>query len=255
MDKTRLVDLKKKILIRSSMLAISSLEEILGLNDYISADEALLEIIKKALREFEVTLPLMLEMRLNKGQMKTCYNMGDYDGWGWTDRNGWYEIKSNFTLFLDCIISEDQIVLVPVSTPYIRFPGSWPTAGEYQHVTEYRRPYIFLGDWWDPYQSFYLKGICSRPIIPDFAEDKSFNPDSKKGAIYWLNVEEGAQGNYFMDLCMVHVLDYIRQLKASVQLPNSPLEILSHVDIAYQELRARCDNYALQSSWYGQLVL
>jgi len=58
-----------------------------------------------------------------------------------------------------------------------------------------------------------------------------------------------------MDLCMVHVLDYIRQLKASVQLPNSPLEILSHVDIAYQELRARCDNYALQSSWYGQLVL
>ena len=98
MDKTRLVDLKKKILIRSSMLAISSLEEILGLNDYISADEALLEIIKKALREFEVTLPLMLEMRLNKGQMKTCYNMGDYEGWGWTDRNGWYEIKSNFVI-------------------------------------------------------------------------------------------------------------------------------------------------------------
>ena len=66
MDKTRLVDLKKKILIRSSMLAISSLEEILGLNDYISADEALLEIIKKALREFEITLPLILEMKLKK---------------------------------------------------------------------------------------------------------------------------------------------------------------------------------------------
>lgn len=254
MDKTRLVDLKKKILIRSSMLAISSLEEILGLNDYMSADEVLLEIIKKALREFEVTLPLMLEMRLNKGQMKTCYNMdADY---GWVgSRRGWYEIKSNFTLFLDCIIAEDQIVLVPVSTPLIRYPGSWPTAGEYQHVTDYRRPYVFLGDFWDPYECFYLKGICARPIIPDFSADKTFNSDSKKGAIYWLNVEEGAQGNYFMDLCMVHVLDFIRQLKASVQLPNSPLEILSHVDIAYQELRARCDNYALQSSWYGQLVL
>lgn len=245
MDKTRLVDLKKKILIRSSMLAISSLEEILGLNDYMSADEVLLEIIKKALREFEITLPLMLEMKLNKNQLKTCYHLGD----------GWYEIKSNFTLFLDCIISEDQIVLVPVSIPMIRWGYSWPTAGEYQYIVDYNRPYAFLGNWWDPYQCFYLKGICARPLIPDFAEDKTFNADSKKGAIYWLNVEEGAQGNYFMDLCMVHVLDYIRQLKASVQLPNSPLEILSHVDIAYQELRARCDNYALQSSWYGQLVL
>ena len=90
MEKTRLVDLKKKILIRSSMLAISSLEEIFGLNDYLSADEVFLEIIKKALREFEVTLPLMHEMRVNKGQMGTCYNLGP----------GWYEVKSNFTLFL-----------------------------------------------------------------------------------------------------------------------------------------------------------
>ena len=244
MDKFKLTDLKKQLFIRSTLMSINGLDEILSLNDSLSPDEILYEIIMRGLREFENTNPLILEMKLNRDQMGTCYGM-----------EGFYEIKSNFTLFLDCMIAEDQIVLVPVSTPYIRFPGSWPTAGEYQHVTDYRRPYVFLGDWWDPYQCFYLKGICARPVIPDFAEDKSFNPNSTKGAIYWLNVEEGAQGNYFMDLCMVHVLDYIRQLKASVQLPNSPLEILSHVDIAYQELRARCDNYALQSSWYGQLVL
>lgn len=248
MEKTRLTDLKKKILIRSSMLAISSLEEIFGLNDYLSADEVFLEIIKKALREFEVTLPLMHEMRVNKGQMGTCYNLGP----------GWYEIKSNFTLFLDCAISEDQIILVPRALPMIRLDFSWPTANAWEYVTEYRAPYIFLGEGWEPYiinQGFYLKGICARPIIPDFTADRTFNTNSTKSAIYWLNVEEGAQGNYFMDLCMVHVLDYIRQLKASVQLPGLSVDILSNVDIAYQELRARCDNYALQSSWYGQLVL
>ena len=240
MEKTRLVDLKKKIFIRSSMLAISSLDEIFALNDYLSADEILLEIIKKALREFEISNPLILEMRVNKGQMGTCYNLGP----------GWYDIKSNFTLFLDCLISEDQIVLVPVSIPMIRYPGSWPTAGAYEYVTDYQRPHIFLGEWWlnYPYECFYLRGICARPIIPDFTKDKSFKTNSKKGAIYWLNVEEGALGNYFMDLCMVHVLDYVRQLKASVQLPGMSVDVLSNVDIAYQELRARCDNFQLQSS-------
>ena len=230
------------------MLAISSLEEIFGLNDYLSSDEVFLEIIKKALREFENTLPLVLEMRVCKGQMGTCYNLGP----------GWFEIKSNFTLFLDCAIAEDQIVLVPRAIPMVRLDFSWPTAGAYEYVSEYRAPYIFLGEGWEPYivgQGFYLRGICARPIIPDFTEDRKFNTDSNKAAIYWLNVEEGAQGNYFMDLCMAHVLDYIRQLKASVQLVSFPMEILNNVDIAYQELRARCDNYALQSSWYGQLTI
>lgn len=248
MEKARLVDLKKKILIRSSMLAISSLEEIFGLNDYLSADEVLLEIIKKALREYEITLPLIHEMRVNKGQMETCYNLGP----------GWYEIKSNFTLYLDCRIAEDQIILVPRATPMVRLDCSWPTAGAWEYVSEYRAPHIFLGEGWEPYiinQGFYLRGICARPIIPDFTEDKTFNADSKKAAIYWLNIEEGAQGNYFMDLCMVHVLDYIRQLKASVQLVSMPMEIMNNVDAAYAELRARCDNYALQSSWYGQLIV
>ena len=70
-----------------------------------------------------------------------------------------------------------------------------------------------------------------------------------------MNVEEGARGNYFLDLCLVHVLDYIRQLKASVQMANLPLDIFGNVDSAYQELRSRCDQYLLQSSWYGEFLI
>lgn len=64
----------------------------------------------------------------------------------------------------------------------------------------------------------------------------------------------GARGNYFMDLVMVHVLDYIRQLKAALTLPNMSIDILANVDAAYQELRSRCDQFALQSGWYGELL-
>ena len=249
MDKVLLTDLKKKIFIRSSLLALPSLDELFGMNDYLSADEVLLEILKKALREFENSCPLILEMKLNKEQMGTCYGMP-----------GFYEIKSNFTLYLDCIIAEDQIVLVPNSTPQWRLASggsgvsSYPTPGAYTYISEYRRPYAFLDDM--PQNSqFYLRGICSRPIIPDFKKDKSFNQRSKKAAIYWLNVEEGSRGNYFMDLCMCHVLDYIRQLKASVQLPSMSVDVLANADSAYQEIRSRADQYLLQSGWYGELLL
>lgn len=245
MDKTLLTDLKKKMFIRSSLLALDSIDELLGLNDKLSSDEILLEIIKKALREFEISNPLFLEMKMNKNQMGTCYGMP-----------GFLEIKSNFTLYLDCLISEDQIILVPNSTPYYRYgASSYPVAGGYEQVLDYRRPYMFV-DNLPTNDVFYIRGLCARPIIPDFLPDKTFNPDSQKAAIYWMNVEDGgARGNYFMDLCMVHLLDFIRQLKASVMLPAVPVDTLSNVDSAYQELRARCDQYQLQSGWYGELLL
>lgn len=244
MDKALLSDLKRKMFIRSSLLAIDSLDEILGLNDYLSSDEVLLEIIKKALREFEVTCPLVLEMKLNREQMKSCYGM-----------EGWAEIKSNFTLYLDCIIGEDQIVLVPNSIPQWRIgQSSYPTPGAYMYFTDYRRPYVFIGDM-PSADNFYVRGICSRPVIPDFTPDKMFNTGSSKAGVYWVNVEEGARGNYFMDLCMCHLLDYIRQLKASISIPSMPVIPLDNVDSAYQELRSRCDQYALQSGWYGELLM
>lgn len=245
MDKVLLTDLKRKMFIRSSLLALDSLNDLLGLNDYLSSDEILLEIIKKALREFENTCPLVLEMKLCRDQMSTCYGMP-----------GFAEIKSNFTLYLDCLISEDQIILVPNATPMYRVGNlTYPGAGSYTFFTEYRKPYAFIDDL-PMSDQFFIRGLCARPIIPDFLPDKSFNPDSKKAAIYWMNVEDGgARSNFFMDLCMVHLLDYIRQLKASVMLPAVPVDTLSNVDPAYQELRARCDQYQLQSGWYGDLLL
>lgn len=265
MDKTLLVDLKKKVFIRSTLLGLTGLDELLGINDGISGDEVLLEIFKKALREYEITVPLILEMPVNSGQLCTCYG-----------RPGWAEIKSNFLLYLNCVISEGQIILVPTSLPDWRvgdessFTASFnsyyggssvPQPLAYTPFTEYQKPYIYIGDIGilsgagTNFQSIYIRGCCARPIVPDMTPDSKFNTASTKGAIYWLDVETGgARGNYFMDLVMVHVLDYIRQLKASLTLPNMSVDILGNVDAAYQELRARCDQFALQSGWYGELL-
>lgn len=244
MDVALLKDIKKKLFIRSALLSLNSLDELLGLNDYLSADEILLEIIKQALREFEKTCPLVIDMKINRNQMCTCAGL-----------DGYCEIKSNFTLFLDNIIDEGQIILVPNSIPMWRIGTvSYPTAGNYTYFSDYRRPYVFMGDVpnVDP---LYIRGICSRPIIPDFLTDKSFNENSNKAGIYWLNIEEGARGVFFMNLCMVQLLDFIRQMKASLQLPNVSIDILNNVDSKYLELKSEVDNYALQSGWYGELLV
>lgn len=246
MEKTLLTDLKRKIFIRSALINLTSLDEILALNDYLSADEIILEIIKEALREFEHTNPLILEMRVNRNQMCSCENMG---------LTGYCEIKSNFTLFLDCKLAEDQIILVPNSLPQYRVGNlNYPGAGSYTYFTDYKRPYVFMDDV-PNVSDFYIRGLCSRPIIPDFLPDKSFNPDSSKSAIYWMNIEEGSRAVYFVDLCLLHLLDYIRNLKASLLLPGVSIDVLGNIDSFYQELRSRCDNFMLQSGWYGELLV
>ena len=257
MDKTLLVDLKKKMFIRTSLITVASIDELLSFNEYLSCDEILLEIIKKALREFELTLPLILDMPINQDQMVTCYG-----------RPGYREIKGNFQLYLNCVLGEERIILVPNSivgwrigdsstiSNYSNYYGTSASPGAltYAPVSDYQRPYLYVGDL--PKTDIYIKGICARPIVPDFTSDKKFNPESGQSAIYWMNVEDGgARGNYFMDLCMAHLLDYLRQLKASLSLPNMPIEIFSNIDSAYMEMRDKCNNYSLQSGWYGELLI
>lgn len=259
MDKTYLPDLKRKLFIRTTLLSLGGIEELLSINDSITGDEVLLEIIKKALREYEQTCPLILESYVNKNQLGTCYG-----------RPGYGEVKSNFTLYLKCMIDESQIILVPNAIPAWRCGGtssgntyysmgsyssSYPQPLSYTYVLDYNRPYMFIDDL-PP--EFILRYITSRPVIPDWesSEKHNFNPHSERSAIYWMNVEDGgARGNFFIDLCLTHLLDYVRQLKASISLPNMPIDIFSNVDASYQELRSRCDQFALQSGWYGDLLL
>lgn len=251
MDITRLTDLKRKIFIRSALIPVEGLSELLGLSDSFSGDEILEEIIKKSLRAFEYYYPLITEFRVSKSQLCGC-RRGD----------GWCEIKSNFPLFLDCSLSEDQIILVPNATPKIRFAsgagiygsGSYPYPGSYSTSAPiaYERPFIFLGDLGGLGNQFYMHGIYSRPMICEYNPDKTW---STKGAIYWMNIEEGVLGQKFVDQCLVDVLDYIRGLNSNLSLPTLPVQMFQACDIAYQQLKAELDQFYLQSAWRGDLLL
>ena len=65
MDITKIVDLKKKLFLRSALIPIDGLSDLLDLNDTFSADEILEELIKKSLRAFEYHYPLVTEFRIS----------------------------------------------------------------------------------------------------------------------------------------------------------------------------------------------
>lgn len=240
MDKTKLVDLKRKIFLRSALIPVEGLDEIFSLNDMFSGDEILAELFKKSLRNFEYHNPLIWESRVIKDQLCSC-----------AGRDGYCEIRSNFeSLYLKCLIDEGQIILVPNAMPKIRLAGSYPYPGTYMLPIDYDRPFINLGSVMD--NQFYIRGICSRPIIVDYTPDKQF---ADTGAIYWMNIEEGVLGQKFLDQCMVDVLEYVRNLKGNMTLPNINVDIFNAVDIAYQQLKSELDQYYLQSVWRGDLLV
>lgn len=248
MDVTKLTDLKEMVFINSALIALPSLEDILGINEKYTADKIFLEMVKNALKEFEQDCPLILEMKVTRDQLRSERAMP-----------GFGEFRSNFTMYLDGKISEDQIILVPNAIPqwrtgsYSSYASSYPGPGAYNFFTEYRRPYVFIDDL--PCQDmFIVKALCNRPIIPDFLPDGSFNPESEKAGVYWMHPDEGIDTDYFQDILLSNVLDYIRNLKSSVMLPNLGVDIFSNVDSAYQELRGRIDQYQAQSGWRGQLL-
>ena len=251
MDITRLTDLKRKIFIRSALIPVDGLSDLLDLNDTFSGDEILEEIVKKSLRAFEYHYPLVTEFRVSKSQLCGCHRS-----------DGWCEIKSNFKLYLDCAISEDQIVLVPNATPKIRFAsgtgiygsGSYPYPGSYATSAPiaYERPFIYLGDLGGLGDQFYMHGIYSRPMICKYNPDGTWSPE---GAIYWMNIEEGVLGQKFLDQCLVDVLDYIRGLNSNLSLPTLPVQMFQACDVAYQQLKSELDQFYLQSAWRGDLLV
>ena len=247
MDKTRITDLKRELFLRSALIPVDGLSEILEINDMFSGDEILGVLIKKSLRAFEHHYPLVTEFRVSKEQLCGCKRS-----------DGWCEIKSNFPLYLNCQIAEDQIVLVPNATPKIRIAGtgsygSYPYPGSYSTSAPiaYERPFIYMGDM-ATYNQFYMHGIYSRPAIFTYSPDKKFTSD---GAVYWMNIEEGVLGQRFVDQCMVDLLDYIRGLNSNMQLPSLPVQMFQACDIYYQQLKSELDNFYLQSSWRGDLLV
>lgn len=254
MEKTSLLDLKKKLFLRSALIPIDNLEEILSLNDTFTCDEILYELFTKAKQEFEYYEPLITEFQINPNLMISC-----------NCPPGAIELTDNFDLYLKCMLPENQIHLIPNAAPMLRvgmestgynslmsYYGTYSgVAGNYTYPNDYQRPYLFIGNLL-PSTTLWMRGIYNRPMDPAWKKDKTFG---KKAALYYLDINQGVRGQMFIDQCMIELLNYIRSLKANFSLPNFPIDIFGSVDTLYQELKGSLDNRYLQSGTRGELLV
>ena len=251
MDKTSLLELKKKMFLRSALIPIDNLDELLSLNDYFSGDEVFYELIAKAKQEFEYYEPLITEFLIYPCALHDC-----------TCPPGAIKITDNFQQYLDCIIPETQIRLVPNSTPKLRIGNSFEGYNSYygsfagvpmNYVlpNNYEKPYLYLSNLIST-DSLWMRSTYNRPMHADWTVDKKLGP---KSYIYYLDINSGVRGQMFLDQCMIELLNYIRSLKANFQLPNFPIDIFAAVDSLYQELKSSLDNRYLQSGWRGELLV
>ena len=243
MDKTKLSRLKEVIFLRSSLIPLDGIEELFALNDKYSPDQILGELIRKSLRQWEYHFPLVWESKISDISQLQCCCPGE-------GLDGYHKICSNFDLYLKCIISEDQIILVPNTTPKIRYFGSYPYPGAYSPVYDYQKPYVYLGSYVGT--GFYLRGLCSRPFKITYTKDKKF---TKTSSLFWMDIENGVMGEKFVDQVMVNILEYVRNMKGNLTLPNFSVDIFGAVDVAYQTMKQELDQFYLQSSWRGDTLV
>ena len=242
MDKTSIKKLKEEVFLRSALISVGYLDDIFALNESFSADQILSALIKKALRAFEVHHPLVWESKLYIDQLCKCETPGP----------GYFKIESNFDAYKKCILSEDQIILVPNAMPKIRLVNSYPVPGAYWLPADYQRPYIHFGIT-PPSQMFYMRGVCSRPL--DIELDKTTKEFTDDSYIYWMNIDEGLLGEKFVLQVLCEILEYIKSLKGMLSLPNMPVDLFGSVETQWMNLKQELDQYYLQSAWRGDLLV
>jgi hypothetical protein len=70
-----------------------------------------------------------------------------------------------------------------------------------------------------------------------------------------MDIENGVMGEKFVDQVMVNVLEYVRNMKGNLTLPNFSVDIFGAVDVAYQTMKQELDQFYLQSSWRGDTLV
>lgn len=236
MTKIDLNDLKKYLLLESADIFLIDLSELFSFNPYIRSEEVVTNIIRRGLREWEFYLPLFIDIPMYQSQMQ----------------NNQYTFVDNFHDWMDGIIDESQIVLVPNSINKINI-GGYNYAMSGSRVFTYKAPTMkFIGVpvvvGWNTYTSVY--GICNRPLVAKYNEDGSYTGDS---GIYFFP-PQGVDFLKFRDCCMMKLMQYVVDLKGNLQLPNLPIELFQNAENRFSILKGDMEDWFRSSLNKGYLV-
>jgi hypothetical protein len=233
-NKVTLKELNKDIFRRSTLISIPGLNEFFEIeeSDYTSW-EVFYGIVREALQKFEYYYPynfiqkLYIEVNINKRTARTF---------------------DNFKAYLDGIVSEDQLTIMPSSVQGLALNGY--TASIYP-LRNFRYEPPEFRDFWYSTNVYYANTLINRPLFEEYNEVSKEPTD--RCALYFMNKDGDSQYKIFRDQLYVELCRYIVNMKKNMILPNMPIEVFQGLEEDMQKVESQLEqiyqNALVNSAW------
>lgn len=205
-------------------------QEVLSLNDDGDFTTVFRRILERSLSEYELKYPLLL-------WDKSVYIPLAYKQ---------VEMTDNYQAYLDNIITEDNLQLIPTSI--VHYTDSLLRA--YRDFT-YIQPYLKV-----PRKGVIkISYLAKYKVIIDLDKHEPKLKFTEGSHIYGLNLNSGPEFTYFGYILELNLCTYLRELKQQISYSDLPIEIYQGLDDRISKLQEDIQDWYQSPVWYGRLLI
>ena len=221
--KVTLKDLYKDTFRRSALIAIPNISEMLEVDSSAFHKwEIFYTIVKDALKDFEYHYPLSIVQRT------------------WIDVDSQTRVATltdNFEGYLNGILSEDQIFILP--SDVVSISTSYYTVSTYP-----LRNFIYvpprLTEMWYGSGVYFTNCVCRRPFFEEY-DPVTLEP-TDRCAVYYLCKDSNTEYNIFRDEVFCKLGRYLLNVKKNMMLQGMPIELFGGLEEEVQKIEGKLEN-------------
>lgn len=215
------VEFKKiqdRILLDLGLTMYDSLPELLG-NSVESGMKYLKDIIERTIRTYSQYYPEKMEIEIKNG-------------------NKTYTFIDNFNEYLDGSITEKEVILIPITTPFYKTAGTFSSATNWH----YKKPTLYATQYSGALPSGVYGYYASMPYKVEIGPDNEFTEDS---VLY--STDDMRSQDLFHEFLNLNVAKILRRTISSLSIGGN-IEVMPHLDLTIQELENSVQIAKRQSS-------
>lgn len=206
-------DIQDRVLLDLGLTMYDSLPELIG-NDVEKGMKYFKDIIERSIRLYSQTHPEKMEINIMSTTSK-------------------YQFVDNFQDYLDGKITEEEIVLVPIGTPFHKSSTTFSNAKSWH----YKKPFLIATEYAGMLPQGTYGYYAAAPYKIEIASDNNFTEDS---ILY--STDDTRSDEAFMCYLNLEVAKRLRRMINSLSIGGN-IDVLPHLDLAIQELEVEKDRY------------
>lgn len=220
MSLLRINDLFERIDMRSALLLLPDINEVLSMVGQVNPMKSRVELMKKSLEKFSHQVPLIRMSRMNINTNQYQFNV------------------NNFDLYATNQIPVLDVIMIP--TRIISLNGT---------IGGSRRQWVYQ----DNILNSWITGDVlvnalyrQRPYYVAYGNDDKLDPKASIGFI------EERYESLFIDQCLLDILEFFNQLNTNFDYPDLPIQLFGGISEKISELRSELE-YSYSGITHGKL--